>query len=74
MSTDENNTYQVGGGTSAACPGIAEFVLSCIRHTENWTGNPNPESPLIKAVLLNSAEDIGNPGPDFTYGWGRVMR
>ncbi len=72
MSTDENNTYQVGGGTSAACPGIAGICSELYQAYRELTGNPNPESPLIKAVLLNSAEDIGNPGPDFTYGWGRV--
>ncbi|MBK9542826.1 MAG: S8 family peptidase [Bacteroidetes bacterium] len=72
MSTDESNTYQVGGGTSAACPGIAGICSELYQAYRELTGNPNPESPLIKAVLLNSAEDIGNPGPDFTYGWGRV--
>ena len=72
MSTDEGNTYQVGGGTSAACPGIAGICSELYQAYREITGDPNPESPLIKGVLLNSAEDIGNPGPDFTYGWGRV--
>ena len=27
---------------------------------------------MIKASLLNSADDFGNVGPDFQYGWGRV--
>ena len=26
----------------------------------------------MKATLLNTAEDYGNIGPDFTYGWGRI--
>jgi hypothetical protein len=32
----------------------------------------NPNSALIKASVLNTAEDLGNAGPDFKYGWGRV--
>jgi hypothetical protein len=35
-------------------------------------GGLNPESGLIKACLLNSSEDLGNEGPDYVYGWGRV--
>jgi len=27
---------------------------------------------LIKGILLNTAEDLGNAGPDFKFGWGRV--
>ena len=26
----------------------------------------------MKCILLNSADDIGNPGPDFKHGWGVV--
>ncbi|SHL34357.1 S8 family serine peptidase [Flavobacterium chilense] len=25
-----------------------------------------------KAILINSAKDLGNPGPDFTYGYGNI--
>lgn len=72
MSTDEGNTYQVGGGTSAACPGIAGITTQLIQaYKELYTDTVAPTA-LIKACLLNSAEDIGNPGPDFKYGWGRV--
>ena len=72
LSTDENNTYQVGGGTSAASPGIAGIFAQLYQAYKELTGAVNPPAPLIKAALLNSAEDIGNPGPDYTYGWGRV--
>ena len=72
MSTDENNSYQVGGGTSAASPGIAGIFAQMYQAYKTLTGLLNPPAPLIKACLLNSAEDIGTAGPDFTYGWGRV--
>lgn len=70
--TDENNTYQVGGGTSAASPGIAGIFAQLYQAYKELNGTPLAPAPLIKAALLNSAEDIGNAGPDFTYGWGRV--
>ncbi len=71
-STNTNNTYQVGGGTSAACPGIAGISCQLIQAYKEINNAPNAPTALIKACLLNSAEDIGNPGPDFTYGYGRV--
>ncbi|MBL7923757.1 MAG: S8 family serine peptidase [Bacteroidia bacterium] len=72
LSTNENNTYQVGGGTSAASPGVAGIFAQLYQAYKSLTSAPNPPAALIKACLLNSAEDIGNAGPDFTYGWGRV--
>lgn len=72
LSTDESNTYQVGGGTSAACPGIAGVSAQLYDAFKQMNGGQEPEAALIKAVLLNSAQDIGNPGPDYTYGFGRV--
>jgi len=72
LSTNENNTYQVGGGTSAACPGIAGILTQLYQAYKELNGGVEPQAALMKACLLNSAEDIGNPGPDFTYGWGRV--
>ncbi len=71
-STRDENRYQVGGGTSAACPGIAGITAQLVQAYREMNLNPEAPSALIKASLLNSAEDIGNPGPDFTYGWGRV--
>lgn len=72
MSTDENNTYQVGGGTSAACPGIAGICTQLIQAYKELNAATDAPTALIKACLLNSAEDIGNAGPDYTYGYGRV--
>ncbi len=66
------NTYQSFGGTSAACPGITGIVAVMYQAYRENNGGQDPHSGLIKAMLLNSADDLGNPGPDFFYGWGRV--
>lgn len=31
-----------------------------------------PSSSLVKAILLNSADDVGNPGPDYASGYGSL--
>lgn len=72
LSISTNNTYQSFGGTSGAAPGIAGVAAQLYDAYRQFHNGQDPEAGLIKAVLLNGAEDFGNPGPDFKYGWGRV--
>lgn len=72
LSTDENNTNQLGGGTSAACPSIAGITTQLYHAYRELNSQADPESPLIKATMLNSAEDLLDVGPDYETGWGRV--
>ena len=74
-STGPNNTTQVPpavSGTSAACPGIAGVAAQLYQAHKELNGGQVPESALIKALLMHSADDLGNTGPDFRFGWGRV--
>lgn len=72
VSTNENNTYQSFGGTSAAAPGIAGVSAQLYQAYSELNNGQLPSSALIKAALLNTANDLGNEGPDFKYGWGLV--
>lgn len=71
-STEYNNTYGTKTGTSMSCPGISGVMAQLYHAYKNLNQNQNPNSALMKCVLLNSANDIGNPGPDFKNGWGEV--
>ncbi len=71
-STSENNTYQTFGGTSGAAPGIAGISAQLYQAYAEANGGTLPPSALIKATLLNTANDAGNVGPDFKFGWGIV--
>ncbi len=58
--------YTLIGGTSGACPiaaGVAALVLSV---------NPDLTHKDVKEILYRSARDLGEPGWDPYYGWGRV--
>lgn len=72
MSTDENNEYMSFGGTSGAAPGIAGVSAQLYEVYGDFNGGALPESALIKAAILNTANDYGNVGPDFKFGWGIV--
>ena len=71
-STEYDNTYGTKTGTSMSCPGISGVMAQLYHAYKNLNQNQNPNSALMKCVLLNSANDIGNPGPDFKNGWGEV--
>ena len=72
-STEHNNTYGNKTGTSMSCPGIAGIMAQLYQaYKEINNTASSPPSALMKCLLLNSADDIGNPGPDFKHGWGEV--
>lgn len=71
-STDPNNGYQSFGGTSAAAPTAAGSFAQLYQAYREMHSGAFPPSALIKALMLNTADDYGNPGPDFRFGWGRV--
>jgi len=72
ISTEANHQYQTFGGTSAAAPGIAGCMAQLFQAYRFFNGGADPATGLLKAALLNTADDLGHTGPDFRFGWGRV--
>ncbi len=71
-STSTNNSYQTFGGTSSAAPTMAGSFAQLYHAYRALNGGANPNTGFLKAVVLNSAKDMGNTGPDFKFGWGRI--
>ena len=71
-STDHNNTYQAFGGTSAAAPGIAGCLAMLTQAYKEMNNGEEPIAALLKTAIMNTANDLGNVGPDFKYGWGHI--
>ncbi len=71
-STTNPDNYVNKTGTSMSCPAIAGIFGQLYNAYNVYHGNNNPPSALIKAIMLNTADDLGNPGPDFRFGYGRV--
>ncbi len=59
------------GGTSFACPNVVGG-FGQLYHAYFDLNGVLPNSGLIKGILQNTADDLGNPGPDFKYGYGRI--
>lgn len=71
-STMNPNSYTVKSGTSMSCPGVAGTLAQLFQAYRETYNGEDPMAGLMKGIILNTAEDLGNPGPDFKYGWGRI--
>ncbi len=72
LTTDADNEFRLSSGTSAASPSAAGAAADLYQYYREAHEEEDPSSALIKAALLNTAEDLGTPGPDYSYGWGRL--
>ena len=72
-STLPNNTYQGGwNGTSMSCPGATGTIALLHERFTQLNSGVKPLAHTIKAIVCNTADDIGNVGPDYAFGFGRI--
>jgi len=67
------SAYTTMCGTSMAAPtvtGCAALLLEDYR--DHYPAAPDPLNSTIKVLLAHRAVDLGNPGPDFQFGYGSV--
>jgi Subtilase family len=70
-STGRNFDYPTKTGTSMSAPAVTGTLALMYESYRNVYGI-NPSGALIKAMACNTAEDLGNSGPDYTYGYGLI--
>jgi hypothetical protein len=66
------NSYGTISGTSMATPGITGSAALLYQRYKQLNSNNLPPSTLIKNIIMNAAFDLGNPGPDYKFGFGRI--
>lgn len=58
-------------GTSMSCPGVSGTLAVLYEAYRDKVGG-DPHASLLKGIALNTADDLGNAGPDFKFGYGRI--
>ncbi len=65
-STALGSWYEYQSGTSASAPFVSGVAALIRSH------RPTLTNAQVKTILLNSADDLGTPGKDIYYGYGRL--
>ena len=71
-STGNNYNYNKKSGSSMAAPAVAGTIGLMYEQYRKLNNGNNPEGALMKAIACNTAEDLGNKGPDYIYGYGLI--
>jgi hypothetical protein len=70
LSTVPTNSYARLSGTSMSSPGVTGTTAVITQQWYKTFNGAQPGPMMLKALLIAGARDIGNPGPDYTYGFG----
>ncbi len=72
VSTLPDNGYGGMSGTSMSSPTATGILALIDERYRQLHGGTDPDAALVKALIANNADDLGNPGPDFSYGFGMI--
>lgn len=70
FSTVPNSSYGNLSGTSMSSPAVTGMAALLVEQWRRTFAGASPLPSQLKAVFIAGADDLGNPGPDYTYGFG----
>ncbi len=74
VGTDNDEAYQYMQGTSMATPATTGTIALLNEYYQKILDNNSTHLKFeqIKSILMNSTTDLGNIGPDYMYGYGKI--
>ncbi|HSV26713.1 MAG TPA: S8 family serine peptidase, partial [Sedimentisphaerales bacterium] len=63
-------SYNVQSGTSMAAPNASGSAALLVELYGRLFPGQAMLSSTLKALIIHTADDLGNAGPDYVYGWG----
>ncbi len=70
FSTEPSNSYGSLQGTSMSTPVVTGSMALLTEQWRKLNAGASPGPLVLKTLAIAGADDLGNPGPDFTYGFG----
>jgi hypothetical protein len=67
-----DSAYGNFSGTSMASPNAAGTAGLLVQHYGNLFPGAAMRASTLKGLLIHTADDRGNAGPDYKFGWGLV--
>lgn len=67
-----DDSYGYISGTSMSSPNAAGTAALLIEEYRRLFPGSAMRSSMLKGLLIHTADDLGNPGPDYKYGWGLI--
>jgi hypothetical protein len=70
FSTVPGGSYERLNGTSMSSPVVTGMMALFVEQWRLTFNNQNPDPEVLKVLLIAGADDLGNAGPDYTFGFG----
>ena len=71
--SNSNTSYGTKTGTSMSSPNATGAAALLIDQYRDLFGSQAAmRACTLKGLLIHTATDLGNPGPDYTHGWGLI--
>lgn len=70
--SDSDTNYGRMSGTSMATPNATGTAALLIEEYRRLFPGGAMRSSTLKGLLIHTADDLGNAGPDYQYGWGLI--
>jgi hypothetical protein len=71
-SASSNTSYTTYSGTSMSSPSAAGAAMVLVDHYNRLNPGQSMRAATLKGLLIHTADDLGNSGPDYSYGWGLI--
>ena len=69
---DSDTSYGWSSGTSMSSPAAVGATMLLVQYYNQLYPSQSMRASSIKALLIHTADDLGNPGPDYSNGWGLI--
>jgi len=69
-SSDSDDSYSTRTGTSSAAANACGSAALLVEQFRKLFPGLAMRASTLKGLLIHTADDLGNPGPDYVFGWG----